>query len=196
MKKIIILFLLLPLLSIAQHRREKKEPVKDSLPKFTIGINGAYSKPMAFGITFERLMQRRTEKSNFNSFLTSVSYATMNYNDGFFNLNGTGFELAIGNRKYWEKGKAHGFYTESYFATYGSIHFNDTVNGIPFDGTYSYFSVFNDNVGFKIRLSKGVALEPYAGFMWKWGIKGSGMVDNIHVDNFVFRGGIKLSFIF
>ena len=40
------------------------------------------------------------------------------------------------------------------------------------------------------------SIDPSMGFNWKWETKGKGDIDNIYVDNFVFRCGVKLSYQF
>jgi hypothetical protein len=42
----------------------------------------------------------------------------------------------------------------------------------------------------------GLSIDPYVGFNWKWTFKGKGDVDNINVDQAVFKAGIKIGYSF
>jgi len=65
-----------------------------------------------------------------------------------------------------------------------------------FEGKYSYWSIINPNVGYKIQLTKNLSLDPSVGFNWKWEVKGKGVIDNQYFDNFVFKAGVKLGYTF
>ena len=66
------------------------------------------------------------------------------------------------------------------------------INGENFEGKYTFWSIFNPNIGYKIQLTKNLSLDPSVGFNWKWDVRGKGDIDNRHFDNFVFKAGAKL----
>jgi hypothetical protein len=110
---------------------------------------------------------------------------------------GAGFVLDLGGRTYWKKGSTNGIYTENFWS-YGNIKF-DEPQILPlqskFNGTYSYFSMINPNLGYKINVGN-FSLDPSLGFNWKWEFKGKGDFDNNLTDNFVFRVGAKVGYRF
>ena len=195
MKKILFLALFLPMVSFAQEETTTTE-VKSEVPtnRFTVAANYTFSDPSQFGLSFE-YKNKNTEHDRNTSKLLNLSYSQMNYDNNFVDVDGEGFVIELGSRTYIQKGKWDGFYGEN-FISYGNIKFDEQIGSLgKFDGTYSYWSIFNPNVGYRFLIG-GVSIDPSIGANWKWEVKGKGDVDNKNVDNFVLRAGIKIGYSF
>jgi hypothetical protein len=178
MKKIILLAMMVPSLAFSQ-----LDDVQIDVPKVTLSANFLYSDPSQFGLSMEFKGKAKDSGRN-KSGILNVSAGSMEYK----NITGSGFVIELGNRVYdegWD-----GFYGEN-FISYGNIKFNE--NGQ--EGTYSYWSIINPNIGYKVNLGANFSLDPSIGCNWKWEVKGKG-IENKEIDNFVFRAGIKLGYSF
>ncbi|QYJ67894.1 hypothetical protein [Flavobacterium litorale] len=162
-----------------------------------LSANLTASSPGQIGLSYERegssfFFKSQKKKST----VLNVSYGAMNYEVNNFDVDGTGFVIEYGTRNYYGKqGKEFkGFYTANYLS-YGSIDFNETILGTEFDGTYSYFSFFSPEIGYKFKFGNFV-VDPFIGAQWKIEIAGKGDIDNKNTDEWAFRGGIKLGYNF
>lgn len=185
MKKFIYLF---SLISAGVFAQEQQKDV------VTVSANYNFSEPTQYGFSLEFTKGAKVDE-RLTSRILNVSYGQLEYNNNFFKTTGNGFVVELGSRTYLKKGIREGFYGEN-FITHGQINFNETVNGQDFDGKYSYWSIFNPNIGYKIQLTKNLSIDPAVGFNWKWEVKGKGAIDNRHFDNFVFKAGVKLGYTF
>lgn len=190
MKKILLLLALVPTAFFGQEETPK--------PKATLSANVNVSEPSVLGLSLELpyaiKKQEETDAKKSKKYVKSsvfnLSYATMYY-DGNKNLTGKGFEIQTGSRTYFNEVKHEKFYAES-FLSYGNVKFDEPF----FDGKYSYWSLIDGNIGYKLKITEGFYVDPSAGFAWKWEVKGKGDVDNKDIDNLIYRFGVKLGFQF
>lgn len=200
MKKLLLLAMLIPAINFAQETKTEEtktetEIAKEPSAKFTLSANYTYSDPSQTGFSLEYKSKRMDNNRNTSKIL-NVSNAWMDYESPLADVKGHGFAIELGSRTYLQKDKWDGLYIEN-TVSYGNIKFDENVAVFgKFEGTYSYWSIFNPNVGYKITVAKNVSLDPYVGANWKWEVKGKGDIDNKNVDNFVFRAGVKLGFTF
>jgi len=180
MKKLFITLLLFPIIAISQKEH--------SISTF---VN--LSMPSDVGIVYEfkgfNLLKNSKKKEN-QSTLIHIAGSSLEYKENGFSTTGTGYSFGIGKREYLGKEKKGWYFENS--TVYSSIEFSDFM----FSGTYSYYSLFNSNVGYKTFIGKNINIEPFIGYMWKWEIKGKGDIDNKNIDNLVFRAGFKLGYSF
>lgn len=163
----------------------------DSIQKHTVSLNGMYSEPGQIGLSYE--YYKYYSSSSKKAFVANLSYGVMNYDAGVVDVDGSGFVIELGGRNYFDE-SYKGFYTSNYLS-YGSIEFDeDTLFG-KFEGTYSYFSFFSPEIGYKIKFGN-ISIDPYIGAMWKIEVKGKGDVDNINTDEWVMRGGLRIGYNF
>lgn len=190
MKKILLLLALVPTAFFAQ-----EESVKE---KATLSANFNVSEPTVMGLSLELPYaikkddetSTKKKKKYAKSAVFNLSYATMCYGSNN-DLTGQGFEIQAGSRTYFNEQNHEKFYYES-FLSYGSVKYDETF----FNGTYSYWSLIDGNIGYKLKIAKGFYVDPSAGFNWKWEVKGKGDVDNKNIDNLIYRFGMKLGFQF
>lgn len=164
----------------------------DSSKKGTLSVRGMYSDPSQFGLSYEMPSFFSKEGSTVN--VVNVSYGTMNYEiDGTdFDVDGQGFAIELGSKSFYNKEKKYqGFYTANYLS-YEAIKFDE---GDVFDGTYSYFSFFSPEVGYKIQMGD-FSIDPFIGITWKIEVKGKGDIDNKNVEEWAPRAGIKIGYSF
>lgn len=156
-------------------------------------VNGQYSEPSSIGIQYE--YQKPIKDSKWaSSHVVNVGVGLMEYEAGGFSTNGAGFVIELGSRSYF--GKQHaGLYYANYLS-YGAVKFDENIApGIDFDGTYSYFSFFSPEIGYKIQLGD-FSIDPFIGVMWKLEVKGKGDIDNKNVEEWAMRAGLKLGYRF
>ncbi len=191
MKKILCIALLFPLITFSQETASKEAVKREA----TVSLNVNLSNPSQFGISGELQILKEKDGRN-RSWVFNLSGAAMKIDVGSSpDFTGTGFVIESGSRTYLKKESWNSWYVEN-FLSYGSIKFDETiVPGLQYEGTYSYFSMINPNVGYKINFGQ-FSLDPSIGFNWKWEFKGQGDVDNKYVDNFVPRVGMKLGYRF
>ena len=162
----------------------------------SIGIKFNSGTISTLGIEYEHNFE--TNKDSIGT--TSLIYISTNYVDYPNSVDNSGFEMGLGTRKYFSKKKnGTGLYSDHYLI-YGNSKFDDTFStplgtSYKFSGRFSYFSLFNLNIGYKFKFSNFV-IEPNIAGLWNWEIKGKGDVDNKNVDNLNFRGGLKLAYQF
>lgn len=184
MKKIIFMAILLPTMLFAQEKPSDSLRVK----KYTISGNLNVSEPGTFGFSFENNSDEKNQ-----SYILNLSAAVLTVDFGGKDVTGTGFAIESGLRKYFDDGYG-GFYGEN-FISYGSVKFSESFIGVgSFEGKYSYFSLFNTNVGYKWNLGN-FSIDPSIGYIWKWEIKNDGF-ENRDVDNLSLRWGIKAGYRF
>lgn len=170
----------------------------------TISAFGSFPELNQAGLSVEFLGNKQTKSMNGKSFsyysskIVNVAYGMMKYelplpgND--FEADGNGFVVEIGQRTYF-MGKNSGPYMGNYLS-YGNIKFDEDLPFAGnFEGTYSYFSLFSPEIGYKIKVG-GLAIDPFAGVMWKLEIKGKGDIDNRNVDEWTPRLGLKIGYQF
>uniref|UniRef100_UPI0040497842 hypothetical protein n=2 Tax=Flavobacterium sp. TaxID=239 RepID=UPI0040497842 len=93
-------------------------------------------------------------------------------------VRGSGFEINVGNRTYFNKKDVHkGFFAQN-FLTYGQLKYKTTVLDERFTGTYKYLSFFNPEVGYKVNYSKRITMDISFGYSWRIEFKPSGEIDN------------------
>lgn len=160
----------------------------------TVSANYNFSEPTQYGVSLEFTKEARADE-RLTSRILNVSYGQLKYDNNFLKSTGEGFAVELGSRTYFKKGVREGFYGEN-FLTHGEIKFNEMVNGERFEGKYSYWSILNPNLGYKIQLTKHLSIDPSLGFNWKWEVRGKGAIDNKYFDNFVFKAGVKLGYTF
>ena len=179
---------LLALISAGAFAQEKQKDV------VTISANYTFSEPSQYGLSveFNKGMKPDTHMA---SWILNVGYGQLELDRAHLKTTGDGFVVELGTRNYFKKGVREGFYAEN-FITHGQIKFDDVVNGENLKGKYSYWSIFNPNVGYKIQLTKNLSIDPSVGFNWKWEVKGQDDIDNTYFDNFVFKAGVKLGYTF
>lgn len=150
--------------------------------KHTLSFHAMHSEPGQIGLSYEKMNKDR-------SFIVNLSYGYMNYEVGPIEANGNGFVIELGGRDYFGK-ESKGLYYSN-MLSYGNINFDNS----EIDGTYSYFSFFVPQVGYKIQFGN-VVIDPYIGVMWKIEVKGKGDVDNNYTDEWVMRGGVRIGYSF
>lgn len=185
MKRIIYLFALISTSAFAQEQQ------KDVV---TVSANYNFSEPTQYGLSMEFAKDTKLDERH-SSWILNVGYGQLELDENNLKTTGQGFVVELGTRNYFKKGVRQGFYGEN-FITHGQIKFDETINGQNFEGKYSYWSIINPNVGYKIQLTKNLSLDPSVGFNWKWEVKGKGDIDNQYFDNFVFKAGVKLGYTF
>lgn len=165
-----------------------------STAKNTISAHLMASNPAQLGISYEREGVYGEDKGR--SWVMNLSYAGNTYEVEGYEFDGTGFVAEIGSRNYvgGNKNEYRGLYYADYLS-YGSIKYDETFLLGEFEGTYSYFSFFSPELGYKFKFGNFV-VDPYVGAQWKIEIKGKGDVDNNYTDEWAFRGGLKIGYAF
>ncbi|HUH26119.1 MAG TPA: hypothetical protein VLY87_05795 [Flavobacterium sp.] len=158
----------------------------------TVSANYNFSEPTQYGVSLEFNKGAKADE-RLASWILNVGYGQLELDEKYLKATGEGFVVELGTRNYFKKGMREGFYGEN-FLTHGQINFDEMVNGEKFEGKYSYWSIFNPNMGYKIQLTKHLSIDPSVGFNWKWEVKGD--IDNQYFDNFVFKAGVKLGYTF
>jgi len=182
------LFLALALIGYSAMAQEKQRDV------VSVSANYNYSEPSMYGFSLEFDKGSKPDERA-SSWILNVGYGQLELDEKKLKTTGEGFMVELGTRNYFKKGVREGFYAEN-FLSHGQIQFDDVINGEEFEGKYSYWSIFNPNVGYKILLTKNLSIDPSVGFNWKWEVKGKGDIDNQYFDNFVFKAGVKLGYNF
>ena len=172
---------------------QQQENNDNSKEGITVSAMAGYSEPMFYGLSFEKESELKVDKRN-TSLIFAVYMTDLEYKNNLFDKNGQGFGVDLGTRTYLQRGKKNGFYSQSYLS-YSQTRFDSNLPGAG-DGKYSYWSLINGDFGYKLDLGSGVSLDVFAGYNWKWEVKGKNGVDNKDFDNFVFRAGFKASYRF
>ena len=164
-----------------------QEDVKKS--SITVSPYYLWSEPSQFGLSFE-LNYLGTPGLEGISSVLNVGYGTMTYEVSGFETDGDGYVIEFGSRGYFNK-KDDGVYTQNTLS-YGNIKFEESGQ----KGTYSYFSFFSPNVGYKFKFGNNLSIDPSVGVQWVIQMKGSGFIDNKNVDEWAGRFGIKVGYTF
>lgn len=208
MKKIILCVITIIILSINAIAQETQLPEKKKEIVVSFYLN--FSDPGNFGLSGEYEL-RETKLFGFigkeekfkNSILLNVSVAASslsNENPDVENIYGSGIQIDLGFRNYLKANQMKGFYFEN-FLSWGNVNFDEDIFYLDdkvghFDGKYSFVSLINPDLGYKLKVAKILNLELNAGFTWKWEIKGQGDIDNKMFDNLVPKIGCRLGWIF
>lgn len=182
------------LLALAQETAPQAEGQAKATAHTLYG-SAMLSEPSQFGLYYE--YAGKGENADRSSTIVNLSYGTMNYEvEGTdLDVDGSGFVIEFGGRNYFSKLQPlQGFYTANYLS-YGNIKFDKTISGMKFDGTYSYFSFFTPEVGYKIKAGN-LCIDPFIGIMWKIEVKGKGDIDNRTTDEWVPRAGLRIGYSF
>ncbi|MNF25666.1 hypothetical protein D3C84_62880 [compost metagenome] len=161
----------------------------------TISANYNFSEPSLYGISAEFGNDDLVIFSEYTSTILNISVSQMEYDNNLVEVKGTGGGVEIGSRIYKKRGRKSGVYLQ-WLLAYSTTSFDENTSLGHFDGTYSYWSLINHDIGYKIKLGENFSLDPSIGFNWKWEVKGKGDIDNIYTENFVFRCGAKLGYSF
>ena len=179
----------------AQEQTTTTEADKTIVKQNTVSVRGMYGDPSQWGLSYEFGGLLTDDRS---SNVVNVSYGTMNYEvDGAdFDVDGQGFVIELGRKSFYGKqGKElKGFYSANYLS-YGAIEFDEDFGPDNFKGTYSYFSFFSPEVGYKI-MAGNFSIDPFIGIMWKIEVKGKGDIDNANTEEWVPRAGLKIGYSF
>lgn len=185
MKKIIFMAMLLPTMLFAQ---EEKASENKSVEKYTLSGNINFSNPTTLGFSFERNAELKNK-----SYILNISAAGVTADIGGKNYTGNGFAIESGVRQYYND-NSDKWYFEN-LLSYGDVKFKETISGVgTYEATYSYFSLFNSNFGYKWNVGK-FSIDPSIGYNWKWEIKNDNF-ENRDVENFVFKAGVKVGYRF
>lgn len=186
MKKILLLCLLVPAMMFAQ------EEVK---PPATISVSLGAANTQNIGIQLET---GKDKLFNLNSSsIIRLAYGTITKESGNIFIDdfvGKGIVVAFGQRFYFSKEKYNGLYFQNE-AEFSSIKFKENVDGLKFEGTYSYFSLVSPQIGYKIKLGN-FSIDPSIGFQWVIEYKGKGDLDNKNFDNTAFKAGLQVGYSF
>ncbi|NUY79458.1 hypothetical protein HUK80_01010 [Flavobacterium sp. MAH-1] len=170
--------------------------------KVTVSAFGSFPELNQVGVSVEFLGNQKTKSMDAKSFsfysskIVNVAYGMMKYDvnvPAVDDIDGQGFVVELGQRTYF-LGKNSGPYLGN-FLSYGRISYDDDFGVFGDDGTYSYFSFFSPEAGYKIKAGP-VAIDPFVGIMWKLEIKGQGYIDNKNVEEWVPRVGLKIGYEF
>lgn len=185
---VLISTLLLSISTFAQHEKLDSNT-------FTISANYSFSDPSLYGISVEFGNSNYFLFNEYTSSLLNISASQLDYDNNLVKVKGNGFAVEIGKRIYQKRGRKSGIYLQ-WLLAYSSTDFNKTTSLGNFEGNYSYWSLINQDIGYKIKVGENFSIDPSMGFNWKWEVKGKGDIDNTYVDNFVFRCGVKLGYSF
>jgi len=161
----------------------------------TISANYSYSDPSLYGISTEFGNDDLALFNHYTSTVLNVAATQMEYNNNFEKIKGKGFTVELGHRFYRNRGRKSGAYIQ-WLLIYSNTSFDKNTPFGHFDGVYSYWSLINNDIGYKIRVGNNFSIDPSIGYNWKWEVKGKGDIDNIYSDNFVFRCGVKVGYSF
>ncbi|AOW09236.1 hypothetical protein [Flavobacterium gilvum] len=184
----ITILLLFTVSTFAQQRQSDPTTV-------TISANYSYSDPSLYGISAEFSKNKFGIFSQHTSTVLNISMSRMNYDNNLVEVQGTGFAVELGHRFYKTGGRKSGVYIQ-WLLAYSNTEFDEDTPLGHFDGKYSYWSLLNNDIGYKIKIGNNFSIDPSLGYNWKWEVAGKGDIDNIYSDNFVFRCGIKMGISF
>lgn len=191
MKKFYITFCLIA--GIAGYSQEEtQKPTSEKATTVSVFYSGPELSQIGVSVEFGDI-QNNTNKKYFSANVANLSYGTMDYEVSGFDFTGNGFVAEIGSKTYYCK-ENKGLYSSN-FLSYGNIRFDETVLATKFKGTYSYFSFFSPEVGYKFKTGN-LAIDPFVGIMWKLEIKGKGDIDNKNVEEWTPRVGVRIGYQF
>ncbi|WP_130736906.1 autotransporter domain-containing protein [Flavobacterium sp. J27] len=146
------------------------------------------------GLSLERGRLKENNKQ-FVSHVINLGINNYDYKVDNLKVTGTGFVIESGLRTYINNDKTNkNFYVGNFFS-YGNLKFDENFLFGKFEGTFSYFSLFSPEIGYKIK-AKNFVIDPFAGIQWQWQIKGKGDIDNVNVNNWQPRIGIRIGYQF
>lgn len=192
MKKIILSICLLSgIFASAQNEDSKKNT--------TLYLDASVSVGTNIGLTYEYPKEADSKES----YVFKVHYIASKLDGAYTDIDGNGFGLEIGTKKFFSKEAYKGFYGASY-ATYGNIKFKEEnlitnpISGSTeeFEGKYRYFSFFSPEIGYKFLITEKIAINLHVGTSWLIEVKGKGDIDNKAFDNWVLRSGIAIGYNF
>ncbi len=190
MKKTLFTLSALALTTIVSAQQEQTTIGKEGV---TVSAMAGYSEPVFYGLTIEKEQELKLDQRNMST-IFAVYMTDLESETTQFGKNGKGFGIDLGSRLYWQRGKINGFYSQNYIS-YSQTRFDQEISGMD-DGKYSYWSIINGDFGYKFELGNGINLDIFAGYNWKWEVKGKNGIDNKDYDNFVFRAGVKAGYRF
>ena len=183
MKKALFLLLAIPMMALAQ-----TEPAK-VLDKNVLSLNLMASDPASFGLHYEYGFY--SENNKYRSLTFGVASAATTLEKNNVEVVGTGFLLEFGKRNYWGKEKGQGVYMDN-----SLLHSQVKFSKDGFEGKYTYWSIINPELGYKVVIAKKIVLEAGAGIIWKWEVNTKSDLDNKDFDNLVPKFTIKAGYRF
>lgn len=191
MKTKTLFFALLMLVSSLIHGQGKNS-------RFNIGVKAQSGSGFGFfGVEGEYLTN--SQNKIMNSLLFSLNSAAMRLKTDYGNTTGTGAEVGVGLRKYLGKtSKTQGLYVDNIF-TVGSIQFSDDLKynniSFPVEGKYTYLSLINTSLGYKLLLNKFL-VEPSVSARYNTKLSASGIVGSDVFNVPLYHVGLKLGYSF
>ncbi|SFN61133.1 hypothetical protein SAMN04487989_1027 [Bizionia echini] len=182
---------------------------QDSERSNTLYIEASTSAASNIGLTYEMVHTNKSQKKFYANSKGSIIYrihymgSTLESSNSWIkDVDGSGFGAEIGSRTYFNKKAASkGFFLGSNL-TYGKLDFDKKdISRVPgsnldFEGTYTYFSFFSPEVGYKILIVDKIAINLHVGTSWLIEVKGKGDIDNKAFDNWVLRAGLAIGYSF
>lgn len=192
MKRILLLVaIVFSTLSFGQSLSEKMGEIKLK----SVGATAKIGTISGVGFFYEDYFTNsETNKTTSIGLEALITNATVNH--GKYKASGKGYETNIMFRSFFKNNK--GFYYKNAIG-YGSLEFDKTFTILPFNtyiGSYRYFSFFQPEIGYDILIAKKLRLNFNFGTQWQIELKGKGDVDNKTFDNWLTRGGARLSYDF
>lgn len=183
MKKFILLLAAVTTISsiYAQDKQESKK-FKNNLSASVL-----ISDPSGFGINYEYGF--KNEKDKYTSYLFSLSSSTSTLTLFNKEITGSGFIIATGNRNYFKE-------FSKWYVDNQLIHSQTNFIENGFKGKYTYWSLFNPEIGYKFIIAKSFTIEAGAGFIWKWEVNTKTDLDNKDFDNLVAKVTLKAGYRF
>ena len=182
MKKIILLLLAIPVLSFSQEKTDFKKST-------TLSLNVLASDPAQIGLTFEGFQYLHKEHVSSLVINAGISSTTLDKNG--YSITGNGFAIELGGRTYFSKNKNSGFYRQNFLS-----HSQNNFSKDGFNGKYTYWSLINADIGYKVIILKSLSIEGSLGYIWKWEVNTKSDIDNKDFQNLVPRAAIRLGYKF
>lgn len=180
-KKLLLVFIILPIMVFAQDKNTVPHPI-------TVSVLYLASEPSQFGLSLE--IEGKIHKGHFTSGIYNVSAAGITLSDNDVNITGTGFAVEIGTRIY-SKEIPKGWFFQNFIS-----HSQTKFSELFFQGKYTYWSLFNSDLGYKFLVGNKISMEPSIGYIWKWEVNTKTDLDNKSIDNLSFRAGFKIGYKF
>jgi hypothetical protein len=111
---------------------------------------------------------------------------------------GKGFIGEFGYKVFLNKEKFSRWYIQNsvsagYIKFNGSFYFRELKYN--YDKTFSYFSIFQPDIGYKINIWR-FSIDPSIGWQWNIELKSQGNFDNKIIDNTFVKVGLKIGYSF
>lgn len=195
MKKTILMALLLAG-SFAFCQEQKKPVTNDREDNISLFVSA--SDPALIGLSWETIEKGKKlfGIDLLDSYIVEISFAgsSLDFKSilGTTTIDGFGSQASLKGRQYFKKGNTKGFYYQNGIEV-GQVKFSEDF----FKGKYSYWSLINPDLGYKVKIAKVIALDLSAGFIWKWeNLKGQGDIDNKMFDNLVPKISLRAGYTF